>query len=175
MTQDRAYMDWENLKTWQHTRDGTEHNVHISLTYSILVPTHLCTLLVRLCRFDFYLRHRGCDLFICSQISGSSPTNIDDPDSLIDSLELTLHPFPVWVLNKGNQSASRRRAESHHWFILNISFNRCCFFPPLSGFKMSPDERSEKCVASRFPGSCLSIGRHQRAAQVRVVLDTPVW
>lgn len=63
--------------------------------------------------------------------------------SPIDSLELTPHLFPVWVLNKGNQCTPSRGVESHHWFILYISFNRLSLFSP-SGFKMSPDEKVRK-------------------------------
>lgn len=151
----------------------------IPLTYSILVPTHqdwVHAFGEVLSLWIFFISGRACDLFICSQMSGSSPTYIDDPDWAWSTPWNSLYtylPCECWtkeISPPGNEELNRT-IDSFLTFLSIVPLPPL----PLSGFKRSPVERSEKCVAPWFPGSCLSFSWHRQAAQVRVVLDSPVW
>lgn len=138
------------------------------------------TLLVRFCLFECYLRHwaRACDLYICSQMSGPLPTNINDPDWARLTPWSSRHTYLLcecWT----KEISPPRDEELNHTIDSFLTFLSIISFSPLQALKCHL-KKGQKNVsphsdASWFPGSCLSFGWHRQAAQVRVVLGSPVW
>lgn len=101
--------------------------------------------------------------------------------SLIDSLELTPDLFPARVPDKGHQVHSRDKELNRtiDSFLTCPSIIFLLFFFSSSGFKMSPDDRSDQRVSSLRHSvvsglvSFLSAGA-DRLLKVGVALDSPV-